>query len=118
MLVVRQGPQDDAVQALPAASMDKPLRRLPGGIFNKNQGDKGKMKIPEFMFFLILLAGIVLWFLALRRAIFSGIDDAAIFFLLLGGQLVKLGYSYGDATDEMSWRESVSEAFKNLRDKK
>lgn len=118
MLVVRQGPQDDAVQALPAASMDKPLRRLPGWIFNKNQGDKGKMKIPEFMFFLILLAGIVLWFLALRRAIFSGIDETAIFFLLLGGQLVKIGYSYGDAADEMSWRESVSEAFKNLREKK
>lgn len=76
------------------------------------------MKIPEFMFFLILLAGIVLWFLALRRAIFSGIDETAIFFLLLGGQLVKIGYSYGDATDEMSWRESVSEAFKNLMDKK
>lgn len=118
MLVVRQGPQDDEVQALPAASMDKPLRRLPGGIFNKNQGDKGKMKIPEFMFFLILLAGIVIWFFALRRAFFFGIDEAAIFYLLLGGQLVKLGYSYGDATDEMGWRESVSEAFKNLRDKK
>lgn len=118
MLVVRQGQQDDAVQALPASSMDKPLRRLPGGIFNKNQGDKGKMKITSFMFFLILLAGIVIWFFALRRAIFSGIDETAIFFLLLGGQLVKLGYSYGDATDEMSWRESVSEAFKNLMDKK
>ena len=76
------------------------------------------MKIPEFMFFLILSAGIILWFLALRRAIFSGIDEVSIFYLLLGGQLVKLGYSYGDATDEMSWRESVSEAFKNLRDKK
>lgn len=118
MLVVRQGPQDDEVQALPAASMDKPLRRLPGGIFNKNQGEKGKMKIPEFMFFLILLAGIVIWFFALRRAFFFGIDEAAIFYLLLGGQLVKLGYSYGDATDEMSWRESVSEAFKSLKEKK
>lgn len=118
MLVVRQGPQDDAVQDLLAASMDKSLRRLSGGIFNKNQGDKGKMKIMEFMFFLILLAGIVIWFFALRRALLSGIDEAAIFLLLLGGQLVKLGYSYGDATDEMSWRESVSDAFKNLRDKK
>jgi hypothetical protein len=118
MLVVRQGPQDDAVQALPAASMDKPLRRLHGWIFNKNQGDKGKMKIPEFMFFLFLSAGIVIWFFALRRAFFFGIDESEIFYLLLGGQLVKLGYSYGDATDEMSWRESVSEAFKNLRDKK
>lgn len=76
------------------------------------------MKIPDFIFFLILLAGIVLWFLALRRAIFSGIDEAAIFYLLLGGQLVKLGYSYGDATDEMSWRESVSEAFKSIKEKK
>lgn len=118
MLVVRQGPQDDAVQALPAASMDKPLRRLPGGIFNKNQGDKGKMKIPEFMFFLILLAGIVLWFLALRRAIFSGIDETAIFFLLLGGQLVKLGYSYGSDQDEYLWRDSVSKAFKSIKEKK
>ena len=118
MLVVRQGPQDDAVQALPAASMDKPLRSLPGGIFNKNQGDKGKMKIPDIMFFLILLAGIVLLFLALRRAIFSGIDETAIFYLLLGGQLVKLGYSYCSDQDEELWHDRVSEAFKILRDKK
>lgn len=48
------------------------------------------MRILEFMFFLILSAGIILWFLALRRAFFSGIDEAAIFYLLLGGQLVKL----------------------------
>ncbi len=89
-----------------------------GGIFEKNQGDKVKMRILEFTFFLFFLAGIVIWFFALRRALFSGIDEAAIFFLLLGGQLVKLGYSYGDAADEMSWRESVSDAFKILRDKK
>ena len=76
------------------------------------------MKIPDFMFFLILLAGIVIWFFALRRAFFFGIDEAAIFYLLLGGQLVKLCYSLGDAADEKRWRESVSEAFKNLRDKK
>jgi len=76
------------------------------------------MRILEFTFFLFFLAGIVIWFFALRRALFSGIDEAAIFFLLLGGQLVKLGYSYGDAADEMSWRESVSDAFKILRDKK
>ncbi len=76
------------------------------------------MKIPEFMFFLILLAGIVLWFFALRRAIFSGIDEAAIFFLLLGGQLVKLGYSYGSDQDEELWRDSVSKAFKSLKEKK
>ena len=76
------------------------------------------MKIPEFMFFLILLAGIVIWFFALRRAFFFGIDETAIFYLLLGGQLVKLGYSYGDATDEMSWRDSVSKSFKSLKEKK
>lgn len=76
------------------------------------------MKIIDFMFFLILLAGIVIWFFAMRRDIFSGIDEAAIFYLLIGGQLVKLGYSYGDAADEMSWRESVSEAFKSLKEKK
>lgn len=76
------------------------------------------MRILEFMFFLIFLAGIAIWICALRRALFSGIDEAAIFFLLLGGQLVKLGYAYGNAADEMGWRESVSEAFKNLRDKK
>lgn len=76
------------------------------------------MKITDFIFFLILLAGIVIWLFALRRAIFSGIDEAAIFFLLLGGQLVKLGYTYGNAADETGWRESVYEAFKYLRDKK
>ena len=76
------------------------------------------MKIPEFMFFLILLAGIILWFFALRRAFFFGIDESAIFFLLLGGQLVKLGYSYGSVQDEELWRDSVSKAFKSLKEKK
>ncbi len=76
------------------------------------------MKIPEFMLFLILLAGIGIWFFALRRAILSGIDETAIFFLLLGGQLVKLGYSYGSDQDEELWRDSVAKAFKSLKEKK
>lgn len=77
-----------------------------------------KITVTEFIFFLFLLAGIIFWLFALRRAIFFGIDEAAIFFLLLGGQLVKLGYTYGDAEDESRWREIVYEAFKNLRDRK
>lgn len=56
--------------------------------------------------------------MALRHALFYAVDDYAIFFLLLGGQLVKLGYTYGDAEDESRWREIVYEAFKNLRDRK
>ena len=66
----------------------------------------------------LFIAGLALWAMALCHALFYAMDDYAIFYLLLGGQLVKLGYSYGDATDETRWRESVYEAFKNLRDKK
>ena len=52
------------------------------------------------------------------HALVYAMDDYAIFYLLLGGQLVKLGYSYGSDQDEELWRDRVSEAFKNLRDKK
>lgn len=76
------------------------------------------MKAWDIIFFSLFIAWLALWAMALRHALFYAVDDYAIFYLLFGGQLVKLGYSYGDANDEMSWRESVSEAFKNLRDKK
>lgn len=76
------------------------------------------MKAWDIIFFSLFIAGLALWAMALRLALFYAVDDYAIFYLLLGGQLVKLGYTYGDAEDEMSWRESVSEAFKNLRDRK
>lgn len=56
--------------------------------------------------------------MALRHALFYAVDDYAIFYLLFGGQLVKLGYSYGSDQDEELWRDSVSKAFKILKEKK
>lgn len=76
------------------------------------------MKAWDIIFFSLFIAGLALWAMALRHALFYEVDDYAIFYLLFGGQLVKLGYTYGNASDETSWRDSVSEALKNLRDKK
>lgn len=76
------------------------------------------MKAWDIIFFSLFIAGLALWAMALRHALFYAVDDYAIFYLLLGGQLVKLGYTYGNASNETSWRDSVSEALKNLRDKK
>lgn len=68
--------------------------------------------------FSLFIAGITLWAMALRHALFYAVDDYAIFYLLFGGQLVKLGYSYGSDQDEELWRDSVSKAFKSLKEKK
>ena len=76
------------------------------------------MKAWDIIFFSLFIAGLALLAMALRHALFYEVDDYAIFYLLFGGQLVKLGYTYGNASDEKSWRDSVSEALKNLRDKK
>lgn len=76
------------------------------------------MKAWDIIFFSLFIAGLALWEMALLHALVYAMDDYAIFYLLLGGQLVKLGYSYGSDQDEELWRDRVSEAFKNLRDKK
>lgn len=76
------------------------------------------MKAWDIIFFSLFIAGLALWAMALRHALFYAVDDYAIFYLLIGGQLVKLGYSYGSAQDEELWRDSVSKAFKGLKEKK
>lgn len=76
------------------------------------------MKAWDIIFFSLFIAGLALWAMDLRHALFYAVDDYAIFYLLFGGQLVKLGYSYGSDQDEELWCDSVSEALKNLRDKK
>lgn len=76
------------------------------------------MKAWDIIFFSLFIAGLALWAMALRHALFYAVDDYAIFYLLFGGQLVKLGYSYGSDQDEELWRDSVSEAFKSLKEKK
>ena len=76
------------------------------------------MKAWDIIFFSLFIAGLALWAMALRHALFYAVDDYAIFYLLIGGQLVKLGYSYGSDKDEELWRENVSKAFKSLKEKK
>lgn len=76
------------------------------------------MKAWDIIFFSLFIAGLALWAMALYHALFYAVDYYAIFYLLFGGQLVKLGYSYGSDQDEELWRDRVSEAFKILRDKK
>lgn len=64
-----------------------------------------KFKFGEVFFFLLMLLGIVMWALALI---------SAIFFLLLGGQLVKLGYTYGDCKSEAEWQEKIIDILQNF----
>lgn len=72
-----------------------------------------KFKFGEVFFFLLMLLGIVMWALALISAIFC-IDNHTIFFLLLGGQLVKLGYTYGDCKSEAEWQEKIIDILQNF----
>lgn len=72
-----------------------------------------KFKFGEVFFFLLMLLGIVMWSLALISAIFC-IDTHTIFFLLLGGQLVKLGYTYGDCKSEAEWQEKIIDILQNF----
>lgn len=72
-----------------------------------------KFKFGEVFFFLLMLLGIVMWALALISAIFC-IDTHTIFFLLLGGQLVKLGYNYGDCKSEAEWQEKIIDILQNF----
>ena len=76
------------------------------------------MKAWDIIFFSLFIAGLALWAMALRHALFYAVDDYAIFYLLIGGQIVKLGYSYGSGQDEELWRERVSKAFESLKEKK
>ena len=58
--------------------------------------------------------GLGLWFYGLKTAFVTGIDIDAIFFLLLGGQLVKIWYAYISDQNFDEWKKRIEEKL-NIR---
>lgn len=75
---------------------------------------KPKLSISEILFGIVMLAGVVLWLYAVLSSIICGIGVDSVFFLLLGGQLFKVGFAYGDAKDEAEWRKDVADVFAKI----
>ena len=57
------------------------------------------------------IIGLGLWLYGSKTAFVNGIDIDAIFFLLLGGQLVKIWYAYIRDSNFDEWKNEVK---KNL----
>lgn len=80
------------------------VRGLQKRIKGQDKGDENKM-IAAISFFL----GLVLWIYGLKTAFVNGIDIDAVFFLLLGGQLVKIWYAYISDQIFDKWKKRIEE---------
>jgi glycopeptide antibiotics resistance protein len=58
------------------------------------------------------IIGLGLWIYGLKTAFVKGIDIDAIFFLLLGGQLVKIWYAYISDQNFDEWKKRIEEMLK------
>lgn len=45
------------------------------------------------MFFLIMIAGVIAWLYGLGSIALDGVTTRALFFVVIGGQLTRLGYA-------------------------
>ena len=61
--------------------------------------------IAAISFFL----GLGLWIYGLKTAFVNGIYIDAVFFLLLGGQLVKIWYAYISDSNFDEWKKRIEE---------
>ena len=60
------------------------------------------------------IIGLGLWLYGSKTAFVNGIDIDAIFFLLLGGQLVKIWYAYISDKNFDEWKKRIEEKL-NIR---
>lgn len=58
------------------------------------------------------ILGLGLWLCGLKTAFVTGINIDAIFFLLLGGQLVKIWYAYISDQNFDEWKKRIEEMLK------
>lgn len=58
------------------------------------------------------IIGLGLWIYGLKTAFVTGINIDAIFFLLLGGQLVKICYAYIIDQNFDEWKKRIEEMLK------
>jgi hypothetical protein len=58
------------------------------------------------------ILGLGLWLYGLKTAFVTGINIDAIFFLLLGGQLVKIWYAYISDQNFNEWKKRIEEMLK------
>lgn len=53
------------------------------------------------------IIGIVLWGYGIRLAVTSGICIDSIFFVIVGGQAVRIGETIADGVELAKWKESI-----------
>lgn len=57
--------------------------------------------------FILLIGGAVMWCLAVASIWVGGIDASAVFYLILGAQLVRLGYAICDSEEKAKWHREI-----------
>lgn len=80
------------------------VRELQKRIQGQDKGDENKMSIA-----ISFVLGLGLWLYGLKTAFVTGIDIDAVFFLLLGGQLVKIWYAYISDQNFDEWKKRIEE---------
>ena len=78
------------------------VRGLQKRIQGQDKGDENKMIIA-----ISFILGLGLWLYGLKTAFVTGVDIDAIFFLLLGGQLVKIWYAYISDQIFDEWKKRI-----------
>ena len=104
MLVVPKAEKNNKVPFEIFPNVGEFVRELQKRIKGQDKGDKNKM-IAAISF----IIGLGLWLYGLKTAFVNGIDIDAIFFLLLGGQLVKIWYAYISDQNFDEWKKRIEE---------
>ena len=104
MLVVPKAEENNKVPFEIFPNVCAFVRGLQKMIQGQDKGDKNKMIIA-----ISFILGLGLWLYGLKTAFVTGIDIDAIFFLLLGGQLVKIWYAYISDQNFDEWKKHIEE---------
>ena len=102
MLVVPKAEENNKVPFEIFSNVCAFVRGLQKRIQGQDKGDKNKMIIA-----MSFILGLGLWLYGLKTAFVTGIDVDAVFFLLLGGQLVKICYTYISEQIFEKWKKHI-----------
>lgn len=104
MLVVPKAEENNKVPFEIFPNVGAFVRGLQKRIQIQDKGDENKMIIA-----ISFILGLGLWLYGLKTAFVTGIDIDAVFFLLLGGQIVKIWYAYISDQNFDEWKERIEE---------
>ena len=60
------------------------------------------------------IIGIVLWGYGIRLAVTSGLYLDSIFFVIVGGQAVRIGETIADGVELAKWKESIEKQLEEI----